>query len=544
MSRKKSTSSPSRAHSQSNAAASRASVLGWIVAAVALMVALCVIAWGPTRSIAVDTHEQRGSANALIAGHEVAPAVSTTALLNYCGSCHTAPPPELLPKDRWRRTIENMNAIITQNDLGLGMTPSQVAAVSDWYVQRAPEAYPLRLRDALDSPMQFSPEVFGDRSRMISPKGGPPLIADVRILDLTQDGRLDVLISDVANSALLLAQQSGDGSWHERKLADIAAPAQTCVTDINGNGHLDILVADLGSIEPTDDPIGRVILLMNDGRMSYTPVELVTHLPRVSDVQAADLTGDGRMDIIFASFGLYRAGTIGFLEQQPDGKFVGHELFRRNGTSHVRIADLNDNGLLDIVSLASQEHQEVLAFINRGGGHFERRVLYKAPHLMWGFSSLELVDLDKDGLVDVLLANGDAFDIDFEPKPWHGVQWLRNRGNLEFEQHDLVKFYGAYRAVAVDINRDGHLDVLVPSMVNHWDQPQRQSMIWLENDGRQNFTPRSLADAPTSLITVAADDLTGNGWPDVIAGGLYIDSERAERVGRLTMYKNLGPVAP
>ena len=44
---------------------------------------------------------------------------------------------------------------------------------------------------------------------------------------------------------------------------------------------------------------------------------------------------------------------------------------------------------------------------------------------------MTLVDMDRDGDPDILYANGDAFE--YAPpnsRPWQGVQWLENRGDL------------------------------------------------------------------------------------------------------------------
>ena len=69
----------------------------------------------------------------------------------------------------------------------------------------------------------------------------------------------------------------------------------------------------------------------------------------------------------------------------------------------------------------------MLAYINEGAGlAFEQKVVYAAPHPNWGSSGFELVDLDKDGDVDVLLTHGDTFD-DGMVKPYHGIRGWRTQ---------------------------------------------------------------------------------------------------------------------
>ena len=60
------------------------------------------------------------------------------------------------------------------------------------------------------------------------------------------------------------------------------------------------------------------------------------------------------------------------------------------------------------------------------------------------------------------------------------------------------------------VNQVADLDLLVVSAYNFWDDPLSQSMIWLENDGQQNFTPWQIDDQPTHLVTVACGDLNGD----------------------------------
>ena len=104
-----------------------------------------------------------------------------------------------------------------------------------------------------------------------------------------------------------------------------------------------------------------------------------------------------------------------------------------SGVIHTIPADVDHDGDMDIVSLVSQEWEEVYVFENNGRGSFK-------PHLVWGSSDedygssgIRLVDLNQDGRLDVLLTNGDAFDyLPPRPRPWHSVQWLENLGDFKF----------------------------------------------------------------------------------------------------------------
>ena len=113
--------------------------------------------------------------------------------------------------------------------------------------------------------------------------------------------------------------------------------------------------------------------------------------------------------------------------------------------------------------------------------------------------------------------------------PGHGVaagagvvQWLENQGDLRFESHELMRLYAAFSATAGDLDEDGDQDIVAGSFFTDLDDPNRHSLVWLENDGRQHFTPHSLARIPRSLVTLELADLDEDGRLDLIVGGLLM----------------------
>jgi hypothetical protein len=397
--------------------------------------------------------------------------------------------------------------------------------------------------DAL--PPQGAPSTFFTSTAIGDPiRGGErPRMSHVRIVDLDGDGLPDVLACDALRNQVVWIRQFPKGTYTETTLAEVPAPAHVEAVDIDQDGDLDLVVAALGVLMPSNNRVGSVIVLENDGHQHFTPHVVADHLARVADVQAGDLDGDGDIDLAVAGFG-YDDGETSWLENKGGWRFEQHVLLRLSGPINAVIADLNRDRTPDIVALVSQEWEEIWAFPNDGRGRFSQKMLWGSTNPDFGSSWISVVDLDGDGDPDILYSNGDAFD--YAPansRPWQGVQWLENKGNLQFEFHRLADLPGASSPQAADIDGDGDLDVVVVSANNDWDNPKAPSLVWLENDGHMRFTLHTIASSPTHLQTLAIGDLDGDGKPDLVTAGMHINRPY-DRMGRVTAWMNHAPAPP
>jgi len=369
-----------------------------------------------------------------------------------------------------------------------------------------------------------------------------PLVANVAIVDLDGDGRADLLAADAAGNRIVWLQQGDDGDYVEREIATVAGPAHVSAVDLDRDGDLDVLVASLGVLFPNNAPIGAVIVLENTGRQQFTTRVIVDRIARVSDVEAGDLDGDGDLDLAVAQFG-YDQGETRWLENKGDWRFDSHIVHNLSGGINAVVADADGDGDLDIVSLISQEWEEIYVLTNDGRGQFTPVRVFGAANEDFGSSWITVIDLDRDGDVDVLYSNGDAFD--YAPpkgRNWNGIQWLENTGSLRFTYHRIADYPGASSPQAADMDGDGDLDVVVVSAYNDWARPSAQSLVWLQNDGAMRFTMRDLARTPTHLLTLAVGDLNGDGRPDLATGGAHV-SGPYDRLSRLMIWTNQWPGA-
>lgn len=454
-----------------------------------------------------------------------------------CATCHVLPEPESISLRRWPDVIEHMRVVFNMKEWPIKYTEDEWLDILHYYIIGSFELEELP-PDPPVSGFRFVPDNIGL-------KPGPfaaTKVGNVNIVDLDQDGRPDVLATDFEMNALVWIFPTPSG-WREVTLATAPFPAKAEVFDFNGDGHQDIVLASLGSMLPTNDSVGSAWLLINDGRMRFTPTKLLDKMGRFSDIRPADFDNDGDWDFVTASFGFLTIGEIGWLEQTEAGVFEYHRLSPKAGGIHVIPTDLNDDGLLDIMALVAQEHEEIIGFINQGDGKFKQEMLYKAFTPAFGSSGIELVDMDGDGDEDILYTNGDAVDLPTPMVlPYHGVQWLERKGPLDYEYHSIFSFYGTYRAVPGDLDNDGDNDIIAVTMATDWSDSNRLSAIWLENDGEENFTPHGIGNTPINLITVDVADMDGDGDLDLVTGGMNVFAIIGHRMGRVSLWSNEGPI--
>lgn len=113
--------------------------------------------------------------------------------------------------------------------------------------------------------------------------------------------------------------------------------------------------------------------------------------------------------------------------------------------------------------------------------------------------------MDGDGDLDVLLAYGDFND--------SAVLWLENDGDENFSPYLINdEDYPSIQSVATgDINGDGELDVLSASYSDG-------TIKWYENKGAEGFVAYTIDDNAPGANTIAAADFNNDGNMDVVAG--------------------------
>jgi hypothetical protein len=352
---------------------------------------------------------------------------------------------------------------------------------------------------------------------------GRPLVTNVAIADLDQDGLPDVLYCEALQNSVRWIRQSPRGVFTEIVIGEaIRAPAHVAVADINGSGRLDVLVASMGQLMPSNDAIGSVVVLENLGDGQFEKRVLLENVARVTDVRAANLAGhtDRKLDLVVGQFG-YAQGETRWMKNLGAWKFESSKVSTLSGCIHTPVADFDGDGTADFAALISQEWEEIHLFRNTRRG-LQQNIAWGSTNEDYGSSGLDVADVNGDGRPDLVYTNGDGFDYAVQgPRPWHGIQWLENRGSGVFTFHRVGDLPGAYAPRAADFNGDGFMDLLAVSCFADWSDPGAVSMMLWLNDGRQNFSPMPIANRPTHLVTTAVGDLDGDGVPEIVTGGFH-----------------------
>ena len=228
-------------------------------------------------------------------------------------------------------------------------------------------------------------------------------------------------------------------------------------------------------------------------QFSASPVQQYTTGTNAHGVSAADLNGDGRIDLAVANSG---SNTVSVLLGNGNGTFTPAVNFGVGSQSKsVFAADLNGDGRPDLLT-ANQLSNDISVLINTGNGTFAPSVSYAGPI---GAHEVVAADVDGDG------------DIDIAATGWGGtiVRVLRNNGNGTFANPaDYTVGNTPHSLQLVDFNGDGRPDLAVANQSS-------STVSILLNTGTGTFANAVSYSVGARPHSVRAADLNGDGRIDL-----------------------------
>jgi hypothetical protein len=221
--------------------------------------------------------------------------------------------------------------------------------------------------------------------------------------DLDGDGDVDVISGSVNDDEVAWYENTdGAGTFGGQQVISTLAdyPFSVFAADLDGDGDMDVLSAS------TDDD--EISWFENtDGAGTFGGQQVISSLADAAfSVFAADLDGDTDLDVLSASG--FDSKIAWYENTDGAGTFGGQQVisaFVNNGATSVFAADVDGDGDMDVLA-ASANDDEIAWYENtNGAGTFGAQQLISV--LADGARAVHPVDVDGDGDLDVLSASHD-----------------------------------------------------------------------------------------------------------------------------------------
>ena len=436
---------------------------------------------------------------------------------------------------------------LLQNRLGASsiLAPASPTRFLGWkYAQRAganyqkifsrprAQAYLLPPNPALSKPV-------GNGARTMSATTPPPL-AGLRLKtllpadyiptavaagDFNGDGIPDWVVSNGGSNNLWIYLGRGDGTFSQATVIPLAgqSPLAVAVADLRGIGKLDILVAEADSVS--------VGVLLGNGDGTFAP-ERTYFVPGAPISMAiADLNHDGHPDVVVgvipdpsvptsgAVVSLLGDGTGAFGEKKKNSSAI-RALFLTFGVQDpesIVAADFEKDGKPDVVVV--DPGVGAVIYVNDGTGFLKEAQPIDTYQSLAAVGPLTLTsgDVNEDGCPDVVTL--DSLGI--------ARVFLGNcDSTFQAQSTEVGEGDFAWAATLVDVNGDGHLDLVYSGISAQTGYGQvAGNLVGVHlGDGKGNFGPAQVYRGGQTSFGLAVADFNRDGHPDIITANQDSDS--------------------
>ncbi len=248
------------------------------------------------------------------------------------------------------------------------------------------------------------------------------------------------------------------GSSGHAQAVDVSGTASGMPMDVNGDGYEDYVWSESGTWR------------LKWGSLNGLGGTTNTFIASYGGGRPLDWDGDGRMDLLVpwsdSKFRVLRGTTTGFASEVHAGP-GGIPSNTTNSDWHV--ADVNGDGLDDLLRLRTNLYFELYVRLNGTGGFGAETVAASDPYLIsmgWGFlnaiygtSGVRRPDFNGDGRSDLLLYLC-QWDYEFQQCLWWGWHYLQATGTSSYTvQGSIPDATYMQQPRYGDFNHDGLTDV-------------------------------------------------------------------------------------
>ena len=257
--------------------------------------------------------------------------------------------------------------------------------------------------------------------------------------------------------------------------------------DANGDGVTDVFMAT-GDFQIEGEV--NSILAINDGAENFTSstTEFGDNMPPANHARksiVSDFNNDGLNDIFVFDHGFdgdpFPGNNPKLIIQNSVGSFFWSKLLDQTGFHHGGAsADIDNDGDIDVFVGGF----DPFFYINDGSGNFEM-VTDRYDGSTSKIFIAELIDVDKDGYVDLL--TGAA-----EPEDATSIYWGSSSGAYTSSSRTLIPAFDGYGVVldfdAEDLDGDGDRDIVINRTGSGNNFYVGSKIQLLFNDGNRGFT--------------------------------------------------------
>ncbi len=356
------------------------------------------------------------------------------------------------------------------------------------------------------------------------------------VADANGDGKPDLLMANACSNnyncttgAVSVFLGNGDGTLRSGidYNADGWASYSVAIADVNGDGKLDLLLANQCATNNSCGD-GTASVLLGNGDGTFQPaVSYTAGDENALAVAAVDVNGDGKLDLLLVNECSNNCsnGSVSVLFGNGDGTFQPPVTYGSGGVYSYSLAvgDVNGDGYQDLI-ISSQCNDSntcsngvVSVLLRNGDGTFRVAVPYNTGAT--GTFAVAAADVNGDGKLDMIVANQCASNNSCS----NGViSVLMGNGDGTFQSPVLYSSGGFYSyTVAIgDVNGDGHPDLVVTNQCGNNNSCVSGSIGVLLGNGDGTFQTATTTTTPVigNLQTIVLADFNGDHKLDVATG--------------------------